>query len=435
MRRLSESKPMEGLELVNPKIPQTRYLASKKFVMVEFDVNEGKEYVSVYLRPYEVDKTLLTAYLPELEYLEDIRVFNKPGFIKFLSRSNTFAEIYKSASIIPEKPFLSKVQDFTETNKNVNVWCIQIVVNLKLTPKIINEDFPEYLTFEKGVNDIVAIAVEYLKIRREHLSDLNYSYWVKKVNPSLVKSVINTCEKDGFYGTLFNKIECISDSSVRDYIRENKVVIWCKNQIYAIGVSIDIEEDKECDAKAIILAVVFEKSLKDSGYIFIMDLEYRYGTWRPKANVGELVKGVSIILNHVNTKKWAKIEESAYKSMPEATDLWYYSNPYHEGTMLHRFIEDDDRKDYNVDEPIFVVKEPDYITCNWGGVDCNDPWNDIQSFNYLSSVLALSLKVISEFQHYFPIWKKKTYLDIGGTVGKILINPYKYIFKKIFGLD
>ena len=35
----------------------------------------------------------------------------------------------------------------------------------------------------------------------------------------------------------------------------------------------------------------------------------------------------------------------------------------------------------------------------------------------------------------FPIWKKKTYLDIGGTVGKILINPYKYIFKKIFGLD
>lgn len=435
MRRISESTPMEGLELVNPKDKQTRYLVSKKFVMVEFEVVKGEEFISVYLRPYENNKTLVTAYLPELEYLEHISTYNKPGLLKFLSRSKTISDIYKAASTICDKPFLSKVHDFTETKRNVDVWCIQNVVDLQLTPKIINEDYSESKLFEKKVNEIVAVAVEFLKIRREHLLDFKDSYWVKKVNPSLVNSVIKACEEDGFWGSLFNKIECIKDLPLREYIKENKVALWCENKVYAIGDIIENEEDKKHDAIAIILAEVFDNALKDSGYIFCIDLELKYGEWRPKANVGELVEAVSIMLNHVNTKAWAKIDNTAYKTMPKSTELWYYSNPYHKGTMLHRFIQDDDKTDYDVGDPIFVVKEPECITRSWGGVICDDPWNDIKSLSCVASILEESLIVISEFQRYYPIWKKKGFVGIAGEIFKFAVNPFKYTMKKGFGLD
>lgn len=435
MRKISESTPMEGLQLVNPKYQQTRYLASKEFVMVEFEVTKGEEFISVYLRPYENGKTLITAYLPELEYLEYLGDYNKSGLLKFLSKSTKLSDLYKTASKICDKPFLSKVHDFTEWKKNVDVWCIQNVVNLQLTPQIINEDYPEYELFEKKVNEIIAVVVEFLKIRLEHFLDLKDSYWVKKVSPSLVYSVIKACEKDGFWGSLFNKIDFCKDLQIREYIKENKVVLWCENKVYAIGEIIDNEEDKRHDAKAIILAEVFNDSFKDSGYFFCIDLDYEYGKWRPKANLGELVEGVSIMLNHVNTKAWAEIDKTAYKVMPEATELWYYSNPYHEGTMLHRFIEDEDKTDYDVAEPVFVVKEPEYIESSWAGVNCDDPWNDIQSFCHVSSILEESLIVISEFQRYYPIWKKKGFVGIAGEVGKFAANPFRYILKKGLGLD
>lgn len=435
MRKISESTPMEGLELVNPKYQQTRYLASKKFVMVELEVTKGKEFISVYLRPYENDKTLITAYLPELEYLEYISDYNKPGLLKFLSRSKTISDLYIAASTICDKPFLSKIHDFTETKRNVDLWCIQNVVNLQLTPKIINEDYPEYELFEKKVNEIVAVAVEFLKIRREQFLDLKNSYWVMKVNPSQVNSVIKICEKDGFWGSLLNKLECVKDLSLREYIKDNKVALWCENMVYALGDIIEKEEDKQHDAKAIILAEVFDDSLKDSGYMFCIDLEYKYGIWHPKANVGELVGAVSIMLNHVNTIAWAKIDNKAYEKMPVATELWYYSNPYHEGTMLHRFIQDEDKTDYDVDEPVFVVKEPEYIVSSWEGVKCDDPWNDVQSFCHVSSVLAESLIVISEFQRYYPIWRNKGFVSIAVEGGKCAANPFKYLFRKVLGLN
>lgn len=435
MRRISESVPMEGLPLVNPKYPLTRYLPTKKFVMVEFDVDNGKEFVSVYLRRYENNKTLLTAYLPELEYLEYLKIFNKAELIKFLSRSKTFSDTFKAASKIGNTPFLSKVHDFTEYQKNVDVMCIQNIIDIPLTPKIIDEDYPEYIILERGVNEIVHVAVEYLNIRMEHLRDLKSSYWVNKVNSSQVNSVIKKCEVDGFWGTFFNKLDGIQDSELRDYIREHKVVIMCKNMTYGLGFPIQDEEDKKCDATAVIMADVFNESLKGSDYILCVDLEYYYGEWRPKVNLGELIEGVSIALNHVNTQKWAKIDESAYKNMPETTSLWYYTNPYHEGTMLHRFMRDGDQTDYGVDEPFIVVKEPNYITCSWGGVKCDDPWNDVQSFDYVSGVISSSLTVISEFQRYYPVWKRKQILGIAGEAGKIIVNPFKYVFKKAFGLD
>jgi len=435
MRKISDSKQMEGLELVNPNNSKTRYLASKKFVMVEFDVDDGKEYVSLYLRPYDNNKTLITAYLPELEYLEDIKLFNKVGLLKFLSRSEKFSEIYKSTSTISNKPFLSKVHDFTETDRNVELMCIQKIINLQLTPKIINEEYPEYETFENGVNELIAVVVEYLKIYQEHLRDTSYTYWVGNVNSSRVKAVIKKCEEEGFWGSFINKTDNLADSSVRNLIKEYKVAMMCENMIYPIGNSIE-EEDKQHDAIVIILAEVFEPSLKDSGYFFCIDLEYNYGSWRPKANLGELIECISIILNHVNSKKWVKIDETAYKHMPQTTELWYYSNPYHEGTMLHRFMRDGDQTDYGVDEPFIKVEEPTFIKSGiWGSVKCNNPWNDVQSFNYVSSIIEEALIVIYEFQRYYPIWKRKQITGTVGEVGKALINPYKYVFKKILGMD
>lgn len=205
--------------------------------------------------------------------------------------------------------------------------------------------------------------------------------------------------------------------------------------VYPISCPIK-EEDRKNDAAAIILAEVFEPSLKDSGYFFYVELEYNYGSWIPKANVGELVDCVSLMLNHVNTIKWAEIDNVAYQYMPKTTDLWYYSNPYHEGTMIHRFIKDGDKTDYGVDEPFITVKEPTFIKSNhWASVKCDNPWIDVQSFDSVPYLIETVLNVIYEFQRYLPTWKKRAILK--GFLNGIpyVLNPWKAIIKKMLGMN
>lgn len=149
MRSLFNSKPSEGLAVVNPHNTKTRFFASKKFVFAELNDPENEEYVSVYLRPYDNNKTLITACLPELTYIETLKIFNKAGLLKLLTRSKIFADFYKSGSTIKRKPFLSRITDFTETQRNVDILCIQIMMDLPLTPKILDVRYSEYKTFEK----------------------------------------------------------------------------------------------------------------------------------------------------------------------------------------------------------------------------------------------------------------------------------------------
>lgn len=432
MRRISETEPMEGLEVVNPKYPDTRYMVARKFIMVEFAAEHGKEYISVYLRPYEADKTIITAYLPELEYLSKLSMYDKPGLLKLLSRSKTISELYKQGSAINNKPFISHVGDFTEDERTL-MWTIQNIIDVKLTPRLINEEYAEFKILEKGVNDIIAIVVEFLNVRNSHLADLKNTYWVRDIHSDLVNTVIKECEKDGFWGTFINKTEGIKDPELREFVQENKVVILGKSYYYAIGNRIEAE-DKENDALVLIMAEVLDSTLVHSGYMFCVELEAYYGQWRPKTNLGELIEDISIMLNHVNTKAWAEIDKSAYKMMPEATDLWYYSNPYHEGTMLHRFIEEGDKTDYDVPEPTIQVKEPGYLCSSWGSVDGDDPWNDVLSFAHIASILSTSLSLIREFQRYYPIWKKKSIIDIVKNPIKMAVNPFKFVIKKTFGL-
>ena len=221
---------------------------------------------------------------------------------------------------------------------------------------------------------------------------------------------------------------------MREYIAENKVAILSKNNVYTIGYNID-EEDRNNDAIVLIMADVFDNSFKNSGYVFCIELESQYGQWRPKINLGGLVEGISIMLNHVNTKAWAEIDKSAYKIMPEASKIWYYSNPHHEGSMLHRFIENGDKTDYDVPETTIVVKEPNYICSSWSSVNCNDPWNDVQSFAHIASLLNSSLTVMAEFQRYYPRWRNKSLLDIVKNPIGMAINPFRFGLKKVFGLS
>jgi len=431
MRKLFESSPLEGLKLVDPKYPNTHYLLSKNYVMVELRANTRDKYVSVYLRPYKTSKTLITAFVPELEYLSDLQIYNKLGLLKFLSRSKSISELYKATSTIGDKPFISIVHDFTN-EVNGKVWCIQHIIDHELTPELINEDYSEYKLLKEGIHKIVDVSEEFLRVKKEHIVDFYHSYWKNEINPTLVKTVLEKCKKDSFWGAVIGIIDGFSDPVLREFIKANKIVLVCENKFYAIGDTIDAE-DKMHDAAVIIKAEVLNKLYENTGYLFCVILEYAHGVWVPKMNMGELVEGISIMLDHVNVKAWTKIDESAYKMMPTASDIWYYSNPYHEGTILRKFMQDNDKTDYNVPEPITVVKEPDCIvsTCH---VSCHDPWNDVRGFNYVISILGESLTIISEYQRYYPIWVKKSIIDISSnamkTVG-VIVNPWRYLIKKV----
>lgn len=430
-RKFTNTRPLNDTIPINPKNPRTRYREYEGYIILEFNVDKGKQYITVYLRPYENNKTIITAYLPELDYLEDLRLFNKLGLLKLLCRSTKFAEIYRAGSEISASPFLSIVQDFTEDVRKIGKMCLHKIVNLPITPSLMDSESQDYVRLANGINKIIEVANEYLRVYRKHLKDISCAYWMKnKINPSIAEAVVKK-SNNGLYGNFICKTTIFSSPDIRGIIEKNKIAILCKNDIYPIG-SIISDEDKHNDAIVILLAEIFAPSLKGSGYILCVGLEYKYDSWKVKANLGELVEQVSNLFNHINTKEWAKIEKYEYQKMPNTANLWYYSNPYHEGTIIENFVNEGDKTDYGVMEPKVLVEEPSYITVSWPYIECDRLWEDL-SFSQIEVVIRNALTVIYEVENYIPSKLKKILTEVAIDVTMVMINPYRYVLNKIMG--
>lgn len=431
MRNISENRPMEGLEKISKNV---KYLASKRFVMAELNVDNGTEYISVYLRPFDENKTIITAYLPEMQILRDLNLYDKTGLLKFLCSSKKISKLYKNGSKISNKPFISITNDFTEPYKNRDVLCIHKIISLPLTPNVINEETDQFRIFEKGVDEIGAIAVEFLKIHSEYTKDINTHK--RLFDSRLLKPTIELCEKKGFWGDFINKLDNIPNSEVRNYIKKNKIAIVCNKYTYSVGSKIEMS-DRMHDAHVVILAEAFDNSLKGSDYILWVELKHDYSGWHTRVNLGKLIGIISSLMNNVNTKDWAKIPKHIYKNMPKTTELWFYSNFAHEDMSLHHFVEYGEQKGLGWKEPIILVDEPDHIEfrTSFGSISTDDPWNIYGRFNTVYSIAETALSVLYEYQNYSSslITKKAAKYIIEGT--KLVINPYKYGLKKLLGLD
>lgn len=422
MHKLCSSIPFEGMTSDKSKCDMS-YKSEMNYIEVNY-LHEDSFYVTVYLRPYHRDKTLITAFVPQLRYIEDIRYDEElAGSLSF--SQETLAVLYQRGA--NKSFFVSYEKDITGESQYSSFPCVHKVIDMPLSAKIFNPDFHEYKVFKSKVQDIINFANNFVNDLRLQTFDFDNAQWVKKVSKSKIKAVIEEGERSGFWGEFMNNVCNVHDETLKQVLIHNKVVLVCERVLYS-GEQIN-DWVFHHDAVIMVLAEVFDASLKGSGYMFVIDVESRYGNWYARTHVGELIGCVSSVLNNVHSKKWAGIDISAYNKMPKTTDIWFYSNPYHHGVMLDSYISENDRIDRGANGSSFIVDEPDYLKDKYS-LDNNNFWSELNFCYYISNIIETTLTVILEFEGYYPLWKKKQILSIFADSAKVLSNPSKYWIKK-----
>ena len=433
MLPINSNEPTNGLDVINPRDPAGRFMVSKKYILFELYncFGDNNLYSYFYLRPYKRTQTLITAYLPEMEYLEDLRVYNKVEMVKFLSRSKFFSEFYKTKTLEVNKPFLSRIQDFTNDDRWIK--CVHIIIDTELTPGLIDPDNDsEYKKLITGTNSIIKVVNEYLEIMNEHVQDLSIVHWVRGINKLHLLTVLNIYKEKKLYDFFIQHIDNLRED-VKELLKVKKVLIWGKKQIYGMDCPSINEEDRGQITPLLILAELFDQSLKNSGFVFIVELMPNSYSWYPQICLDYVIVNISRMLNNVHKKPWAKIDKSIYKNMPGVTDFWFYSNPYHTDYMITDFVKYGEKNNVNLDnEQFYDIVEPYDIRSNYFTLDYNYIWRDYGSFNIVTGIIDLALMILYEYHRYYPIWQKKKYFRMATHGLRFASNPYRYVLTELF---
>lgn len=413
------------------------YRLFDNYAMFQLNINgpDNWSYLHYYVVPK--DRTTCTAFifLPKLNMLlnrtKDKRDLNFFSWFNF----SLATLIDNTENKDPSNRFvckLSYIKDFSESIKiEEKIWCISIDIPLTFSNRIIQRGSDEKKCFGEYLYKLFKCAMEFEEKYDWMVSSKKYVEWIKSVNSFAVLSAIKKGEKDKLdrmWGRFINTVNGFPDN-YRDYINKTKMVI-VSGDMYPIGETIK-EEHQNKDAFIIILAELIIPSLEGSGKAFVIELDNENGYWIPKVDLGSLIEGTSILLDHINTKAWKKIDEVAHKMMPVASEIWFLSNPEHKGANLERFLQYDDktRSSYHVDS--FEASEPDYLKGGaWCRLNQENPWSD---FKYLADIINTSCSIITEYSRYHPIWVKDVWVHVAKKFGKgmlIGLNPLGYVIRK-----
>ena len=467
--------------------PKLKYYVTEKYYMVSYRYLQDNILLNVYLRPYKGDKTIVTAYIDDFNYIESITKTDKSILLRFISHSKIMADLLGTKQGTPNKIFLSKIQDLEEEGKKS--LCIQKVIDYKLTAQhiITGQTANENITFrgriKKGfsylkdkvkrirtymdkvllrfkytihlkqpaspsmevqegradtvqegnqlINTILEfynLYNEFIETRKKHLRDLNNAYWKRKLKVKLAKNVIDRSEGSYFGGDLILKTDKMEDVGLRNVILKYKVIINVGNFYYTIGSNIR-DKDINKDIDIYLLAEIFDKCFKDTGYIFHIGVKEN----KMRINLGRMADRISKMTNHVNTKAWEKIPLKIYKSMPITSDLWWHSNEKHDGARLSAFTRNDDREIYDIWDPLFRVRDS-YLIFDEYTFNYKDPWNDICSMIAMMDIINESITIIHEFQQNAPKWYILKKIETSVNILRPFINPYQFFIRKMIKL-
>ena len=174
-----------------------------------------------------------------------------------------------------------------------------------------------------------------MKINDEHVQDLSIASWVNNLDKKLLLHVINKYKESNLFDYFINHIDNIKKEA-KELVVNKRVLILGKNYIYGMDCSKIDEDDKSEEAELLILAEIFDQSLKDSGIFLRVELDGQ--GWHPQIRLGQVITNISKMLNNVHKEAWAKFDKSMLKAMPKVTDFWFYSNPYHYDVFINDFI-------------------------------------------------------------------------------------------------
>lgn len=425
MRNIFETESIGGLGVINERFPYIQYLTSKKFIYVEVYNTSLQYYTCVYLRAVGNKQTMVTAYIEELSYVKYLMENNfakstKMEYLAFISKYPNVANLIRNEHNKPGVPFLSLSENLTRESSE-KLACIHLLINSPLKSNLLNGDSYECNIFMQALKILSDTAVNYLNAYGKFSNSFSYLGWTK-INVNQLRVRIESVKSDGAFGKYINHIDSFKNEEDKNLLQDKKLVLLYNDEFYPINSVRFCDHVIYGDATLFVLAEVFDSYYANSGYFFIINLDYKNYSWYPKVDIGEdFVEYISKSFNNINKVKYAKLDENVCRMMPTSAQLWFTSNPYHDGVSFSRYLRQNDINSYAENEDsFFVVEEPCYIRAtSMVGIKQQNIWNS-SGLKAIGLLLDVALKVQNEGCHYIEHKTSKIKKGIAFNLFKLL---------------
>lgn len=432
--------PSKNLHQFQSSDPRKKYLFINSYVLIQIGRDDQfgvEQYLNFYIRPMDGNKYAIILYIPELVVMESLLKdkIDMVSFMNFSSVKNLFHASSSKAKKL-KTPFIAKIKDFTEQSNKNEFWVIEYIVDDSFSKNIFIENSAEYNILNAGMVDIQNATNCFYDALTEFYNNPQSISWIKNYNRNLLLETIPIFESEKCFPMFINKISNLKSEDLKKSLLKHRIVFQsASGTIYPLGHEL-LPKDYETEGFYFVKLDVFADAPTIKDYIMYIQLDKVddfSSSFRPSIHIGEINSAISNWLNNVDSVKFAKFDVSALKLIPTTSKIWFFSNPYHEGLSLHRFIENGDTTCYDFPaDDTFIKRDGEYLTFRYllgFTVDPSDLWSNMNSILYLTQS---GIVVMREILRYIPYYKKQViaksirhFVD-GAT---FWLNPVKKIIK------
>lgn len=425
-----KNKSTDGLKPFPKGDLEGGFIVARNYVMFEYqvpDIGYG-DLFTCYIVPINKKQVYIMSYCPDLWYLKMKMNLDKQSYCDIILSNSKIADAMKNGknsnngAVFIRKAY--SIEDEEPTDKDC--WYIGCTVSLSISKSIFITDNFEF-------QEIKEAGVKIISLYNEVMSSLCQSFSVE----------------DKFLRQLLLFQEKRSAPPFVTY-RQNLHNIQAK-ELLGVHSIIFVGSSGKCYRP-------FELITEDTGEILLRAMKknsdkFPQGAdteiiYRVKVNEDKLffdmtgwIDSMSDMCGNVDKKNFVKIPEATYVNMPKTSQLFFYSNKYHDGVSLHRFMKDDDRERYYYDQDeVFFTVNGNFIV-NTSYFNVKNLWNPSELLS-LESSLGYTLNISFEVLRFIPIYIKGGWTDLIKYIAKKLlvgvyigINPIGFLLKKILRND
>ena len=375
-------------------------------------------------------------FLPELIIMKSL-IDNRGDMVTFMNH-NSIKDILTASSSkekVANRPFIAKIKDFTTPSNNEDVWVIENIIDTNFSLDLFVENSKAYNFLDNGLCKAQEAANCFLDSVIEYYNNLRQISWIKNYNSALLLKALSVFNTEECYPLFINKLANLKPGDLKDALLKYGIVFQSDSgNIYPIGYELNAN-DHNYGGFYLVKLDVFSNdvSLKDFFFYIQLNKVDNIASLKPSVYIGEINSSISDLFNNVYTVKYSKFDTAAFKSMPISSKIWFYSNPYHEGLSISKFIESGDTSYYDFSgEDVFVKRDGDYLTFRYllgFTVDPSNIWGEMRT---ILSLTQTGIQVMIEVLNYIPYYKKRVFIKAAGHFvdgATFWLNPVRKIIK------
>lgn len=431
--------PSENLRQFQSSDSRERYLCTNSYALIQIGREDQfgvEQYINFYIRPMNGGRCAIILFLPELVIMKSL-LDNKGDMVAFMNRDSV-KDLFKTSSSkekIANHPFIAKIKDFTSKSNNEDLWVIENIININFSQNLFVENSFAYNALDDGLVNAQKAANLFLESVIEYYSNLKQISYIKSYHSAFLLNAMSVFNKEECYPQFINKIENLRSDELKEALLKHGIVFQSDSgNIYPIGCELDAD-DYAYEGFYLIKLDLFsnESTLKDFFFYIQLNKVDNLSSFKPCVYVGEINSTISDIFNNIDINKYSKFDSVAYKLMPKSSKIWFYSNPYHEGLSISKFVEEGDTSYYDFPgENEFVKREGDYLTYRYLLGFTVAPSNIWGEMDTVLSLTRTGMQVILEFLNFIPHYKKRVFIKAAGHFvdgATFWLNPVRKIIK------